>query len=66
MCKGWVLAQNANSIRHEQEKNLEGAAARFHVKRDVLAEHVAFVTERLDGLGGGFEVPGLEEDPFGP
>ena len=65
VCKGRILTQNANSIRYEQEENFEGATARFHVERDVLAEHVAFVTECLDGLGGGFEIPGLQKDAFG-
>ena len=65
VCKGGVLAQNAYSIRHEQEKNFKSATSRFHVERDVLAEHIAFVTECLDSFGGGFEVTGLEENAFG-
>ena len=47
---GRKSAQKTRPVGYEQHEQLELAAARFQVERDVLAEHVALGAEPLDLL----------------
>ena len=43
-----IQPQDSDAVGYEQEQDFELSGARFQVKRDILAEHVALISELLD------------------